>query len=122
MGSSGCCEYCGQTVLLDGGDNLPFPLTEAELNEMATKKCSCPQAKSERRKAETREKINEFIETEVAEEARDFVRAAVDMIKGYQCDSICLQTNDGWKVTVKLNKDSEIVFSCKKSLSKKAVF
>lgn len=119
---SGCCEYCGQSLAMEFPDDMPITPKEWELNEMATQKCYCPQAKSERRKAETREKINEFIETEVAEEVRDFVRAAVDMIKGYQCDSICLQTNDGWKVTVKLNKDSEIVFSCKKSLSKKAVF
>ena len=38
------------------------------------------------------------------------------------CDSVTLQTNDGWKISVKLNKDYETVISCKKSLSKKAVY
>ena len=50
------------------------------------------------------------------------MRAAVELIRTSQADSVSIQTNDGWKVTVKRNKDYEIVFTCKKSLSKKAVF
>lgn len=119
---SGCCEYCGQTRAIEVADDLPYQYTEEDLNEMATQKCDCPQAKSERRKAETREKINDFIDTEIAEECRDFMRASVEMIRTYQCDLVSIQTNDGWKVTTRLNKDHEIVFSCKKSLSKRAVF
>ena len=119
MELNGCCEYCGQHKVIDVPDGN---LTEAEVNALVTDQCDCPQAKSERRKAETKAKIEDFIEAEVEPGARDFVRAAVDLIKGYQCEAVTLQTNDGWKISVKLNNDHEIVFSGKKSLSKKAVF
>jgi hypothetical protein len=96
-------------------------LTQAEVDAMVTDQCMCPEAKSQRRKAETEAKIADFIEAEVTPEAQDFVRAAVDMVRSHQCESATIQTNDGWKICVKLSKDFEIVFSCKKSLSKKAV-
>lgn len=114
----GCCEYCGQSKLIEAEEGL----SQAEYDALVTDQCDCPQAKSERRKRETKEKIEDFIEAEVAPEAKDFVRAAVDMIRNYQCESVTIQTNDGWKISTKLNNDHEIVFSCKKSLSKKAVF
>lgn len=119
---NGCCEYCGQSRAIELTDDLPYQPTEEDLNEIATQKCDCPQAKSERRKAETQERIDNFIETEICEECQDFMRAAVEMIRNFQCDLVTIQTNDGWKVTARLNKDHEIVFSCKKSLSKRAVF
>lgn len=119
MELNGCCEYCGQHKMID----VPDPnMTQAEVDALVTEQCMCPQAKSERRKKELKEKIDNFIETEIVSEARDFMRAAVEMIRTYQCDSVCIQTNDGWKISAKLNKEAEIVFSCKKSLSKKAVF
>lgn len=119
MELNGCCEYCGQYKMID----VPDPnMTQAEVDALVTEQCMCPQAKSERRKKELNEKIDNFIETEIVSEARGFMRTAVEMIRTYQCDSVCIQTNDGWKISSKLNKEAEIVFSCKKSLSKKAVF
>ncbi len=114
----GCCEYCGQSKLIEAEEGL----SQAEYDALVTDQCDCPQAKSERRKKELKEKIDNFIETEVDPEARDFMRAAVEMIRNFQCDLVTIQTNDGWKVTARLNKDHEIVFSCKTSLSKRAVF
>ena len=120
---SGSCEYCGQTMVIS---EKKYPLIDpddqAKIDEVVTSLCECPRAKSERRKAETQEKIEHFIENECAPEAQDFLRAAVELIRTSQCDSVSIQTNDGWKIAVKRNKDYEIVFTCEKSLSKKAVF
>ena len=119
MELNGCCEFCGQHKMID----VPDPnMTQAEVDALVTDNCDCVQAKSERRKKALEEKINSFIESEVDPEARDFMRAAVEMIRTYQCDTVCIKTNTGWNITAKLHKDAEIVFSCKKSLSKKAVF
>ena len=123
MALSGSCEYCGQSMVIS---EKKYPLIDPDdqrqIDEVVTSLCDCPQAKSERRKEETKQKIEEFIENECAPEAGDFLRAAVELIRTSQADSVSIQTNDGWKVTVKRNKDYEIVFTCKKSLSKKAVF
>ena len=119
MELSGCCEYCGQHKVIEVEDGN---LTEAEINALVTDQCNCPQAKTERRKAESKQKIEDFIENECAPEARELLRAAVELLRSSQADSVSIQTNDGWKVAVKRNKDYEIVFTCKKSLSKKAVF
>ena len=123
MALSGVCEYCGQSMVINE-DKYPLvdPQDQEAIDSIVTGLCDCPKAKSERRKEETKEKIERFIEDEIEEEAQDFVRAAVDLVKSSQCDSVTIQTNDGWKVGVSLNKDYEIVFTCKKSLSKKAVF
>lgn len=123
MALSGVCNFCGQSMVISE-EKYPFldPDDQAQIDDVVTGLCDCPQAKSERRKEETKESIEHFIETEVDEEAQDFVRATVEMVRAHKCDSGMIQTNDGWKISVKLSKDYELVFSCKKSLSKKAVF
>ena len=123
MALSGTCKFCGQSMVINE-EKYPFldPDDLAAVDEIVTGLCDCPQAKSERRKEETKQKIENFIETEVDVEAQDFVRAAVEMVRGQRCDSAMIQTNDGWRISIKLSKDYELVFSCKKSLSKKAVF
>ena len=123
MALSGSCEYCGQSMVLSE-DKYPLldPENQEAIDAVVTGLCDCPQAKSERRKAETQKKIEEFIDQEVAPEAQEFARDAVELVRSQMCDSVTLQTNDGWKISVKLNKDYETVISCKKSLSKKAVY
>lgn len=123
MALSGTCKFCGQSMVISE-EKYPLldPEDQGQIDEVVTGLCDCPQAKSERRKAETQDKIENFINDEVDYKAQDFVRYAVETIRKYDCDSVTIQTNDGWKISVKMSKDYELVFSCKKSLSKKAVF
>lgn len=123
MALSGSCEYCGQTMMLSE-DKYPLidPEDQAMIDDVVTQNCSCPRAKSERRKKETAEKIEQFIEKEMAPEAQDFVRAAVDSIRDYKVESVVITDNDGWKTKISINKDGYLVFDPKKTISKKASF
>ena len=123
MALSGSCEYCGQTMMMSE-DKYPLidPDDQAMIDNVVTQNCSCTRAKSERRKKETAEKIEEFIETEMAPEAQDFVRAAVDSIRDYKVESVVITDNDGWKTKISINKDGYLVFDPKKTISKKASF
>ena len=123
MALSGSCEYCGQTMMLDE-DKYPFidPEDQAMIDENVTQNCSCPGAKSERRKKETAEKIEKFITTQMAPEAQDFVRAAVNAIRDDNIESVTITDNDGWKTKISINKDGYLVFDPKKTISKRAAF
>lgn len=116
---NGCCEYCGQTRAIDVPDGN---LTEAEIDALVTDQCECPQAKSERRKRETAEKIAAYIDHEVEPGAKEFVARAVDAVRNYNVDSIAIKTIEGWKITIKIDKDGYLCFDSKKVSSKKAKF
>ena len=123
MALNGACKFCGQSMVISE-EKYPLidPNNQEQIDMVITRLCDCPQAKSDRRKEETAQKIEEFISSEVEVRAQDFVRGAVEMIRKHDCNSVMIQTNDGWKISVKMSTDYELVFSCKKSLSKKAVF
>ena len=107
-------------------DSEKYPLLDPEdqetINDIVTQNCSCTQAKSERRKAETAKKLEDYINTEVAPEARDIIRAAVDAVRGFCVESITITDNDGWKTKMRIDKDGYLVFDPKKTISKKTEF
>lgn len=118
MEYKGCCEYCGQSKLIEAEEGL----SQAEYDALVTDQCDCPQAKSEKRKRETAEKVDEYINTEVSPSARDVFRAAVEAVKGFLIDSITIVDNDGWRTKISVDKDGYLVFDPKKTISKKTKF
>lgn len=119
MELSGSCEYCGQHKMIEVED---ANLTKAEVDALVTDQCDCPQAKSERRKKETADKIARYIDSEVEPQAKELVSRAVDVVRNYGADSVTVKTNDGWTIKVHLDKDAYLCFDCKKASSKKAKF
>lgn len=97
----GVCHYCGQSVFIETVGEV----TQAELNEMATNKCMCPEAQAERRKKERKAKIEGYINKHFTPNLGDFVRAAIAMVEGYEADKISVNY-DSKTCTIWLDSDS----------------
>ena len=123
MALSGSCDFCGQTMVLSE-DKYPLidPEDQAQIDAVVTANCSCPRAKSERRKQDTAEKIEQFITKEMAPEAEHIIRAAVDAVRDFNVESVTITDNDGWKTKISINKGGYLVFDPKKTISKKTEF
>lgn len=111
----GFCSFCGQ------GHQYPdvtIDCEQSDLDELATNECNCSEAKSFRRQRERREKINHYIDhqfnAEVREAARDIVEIVEKQSDWLQAD---IKTVDGWKITIKTNKDGYLVISRKKTVT-----
>ena len=99
--NKGTCHYCGQQVFIQTVGELD----QSELDQMATDKCMCPEAQSERRKRERREKIDEYIKEHFSSSKQNFVREAVAMIEDFSFDKISLNF-DSKTCTIWLDSDS----------------
>ena len=123
MALSGSCEFCGQSMVISE-EKFPLvdPDNQAEVDAAVTSICDCPKAKSERRKAETAKKIEEYINSEVNPEAKEIVKAAVDAVRGFYVEAITILDKDGWKTKISIDKDGYLVFDVKKTVSKKSEF
>ena len=105
-------------------DKFPLvdPDNQAEVDAAVTSICDCTKAKSERRKIETAKKLDDYINSEVAPEARDIIRAAAEAVRSFCVDSITITDNDGWKTKMRIDKDGYLVFDPKKTISKTKKF
>ena len=123
MALSGSCEFCGQSMVISE-EKFPLvdPDNQAEVDAAVTSICDCPKAKSERRKAETAKKIEEYINSEVNPGAKEIVKAAVDAVRGFYVEAITILDKDGWKTKISIDKDGYLVFDVKKTISKKSEF
>ena len=99
--TTGKCHYCGQSVFIQTVGEL----TQMELDNMATDKCMCPEAQSERRKRERKEKIEEYIKKHFSSQLGDFVRQAIDMVESYEADKISVNW-DYKTCTIWMDSDS----------------
>ena len=98
---TGTCAFCGQSIFV----NPIGEVTQGELDAMATDKCMCPEAQSERRKKERKAKIEAYIGKHFNEELGDFVRSAIAMVEGFICDKISINY-DSKTCTIWLDSDS----------------
>ena len=123
MALSGSCKFCGQSMVISE-EKFPLvdPDNQAEVDAAVTSICDCLKAKSERRKAETAKKIEEYINSEVNPEAKEIVKAAVDAVRGFYVEAITILDKDGWKTKISIDKDGYLVFDVKKTISKKSEF
>ena len=97
----GTCQFCGQTQMIQ----TIAPVSQAELDAMATDKCMCPEAKTERRKKERKAKIDAYINKHFNPQTADFVHKAVEMVEQFIVDKISINM-DSKTYTIWIDSDS----------------
>lgn len=97
----GTCAYCGQTAIIETVGEV----TQAELDSMATDKCMCKEAQSERRKKERRQKIKNYVSKHFSAERIDFVNDAIAMVEGFDFDKVSMNF-DAKTCTIWMDSDS----------------
>lgn len=123
MALTGRCDYCGQSMVID---ERKFPLVnpddQAAVDMAVTSICDCPQAKSDRRRQETAQRIDTFIREQLPPEAKGLFEAAVANIRDFKVTSVTIEDNDGWKNKIRVDTEGYLCIDRKKSLSKKEKF
>lgn len=104
----GTCQFCGQSKMIQ----TIAPVSQAELDAMATDMCMCPEAEKARRKKERKAKIDEFVNHNFKdEELREDIHNMVDMIwdsehkRKHTHQAITLQPSED--MTIKIWKDAD---------------
>lgn len=97
----GTCAYCGQTAIIDTVGEV----SQAELDSMATDKCMCKEAQSERRKKERRAKITAYIDKHFNLEVAGMVTKAVELVETYAVDKVSINM-DSKTYTIWMDADS----------------
>lgn len=97
----GTCAYCGQTAIIDTVGEV----SQAELDSMATDKCMCKEAQSERRKNERRAKITAYIDKHFNLEVAGMVTKAVELVETYAVDKVSINM-DSKTYTIWMDADS----------------
>lgn len=108
----GACLFCGQTFMMNdkiGG------MTEEELNEEATKRCNCVEAKSYIRKKERRKKIETFVNEVYSTGLQEKIKMIIQAVEEYEIDKATLKTSDGWTTTIYMDKDAYLNIKRKKT-------
>ena len=109
----GYCEFCHQGMTLETVGEC----SQDQLNEMATNKCSCSEAKSYRRQIERRKKVDEYIEKQFNENAVSTIKDLVQLVEHGDFDQVTLTHGfDGWKTTMKTDKDGYLVITKKRTV------
>lgn len=108
----GYCDFCGQGVQIETvGD-----VTQEQLNEIATKKCTCSEAKCYQRKLERAAKIDNYIKENFPEEAQECVKQLTKLVET-KWDSVKISDAlTGWQTTIKTNKDGYLVITKKRTV------
>lgn len=110
---TGYCEYCHQGQLIETVGEC----SQERLNEIATEKCSCPEAKIERRKKERREKVDKYIKNNFCEDAVPAMKGLVELVEHGEFDQVVITHGlDGWKTTIKTDKDGYLVITKKRTV------
>lgn len=109
----GYCDFCHQGMTIQTVGEV----TQQKLNEIATSKCECPEAKSERRKIERREKVNKYVEKNFTEDAAPTIKALVELVEHGEFNQIVITHGlTGWKTTMKTDKDGYLVITKKRTV------
>ncbi len=97
----GTCAFCGQTAIIETIGEV----SQAELDQMATDKCMCKEAQSERRKKERKQKIKTYVEKHFSAEKIDFINAAIAMVETFEFDKVSMNY-DAKTCTIWMDADS----------------
>ena len=98
---TGTCAFCGQSIFVDTIGEV----SQAELDAMATDKCMCPEAQSEKRKKERRAKIDAYIKKHFDVSMEQFVQDSIKMVEEYVVDKVSINY-DSKTCTIWLDSDS----------------
>lgn len=107
MEGIGTCKYCGQTAMI----TTVGEVSQAELDCMATDRCMCQEAQSERRKKERTEKVRQYSRKTFEEPLGKFICDAFQLVDdehfdGQHVDDVTIKT--GAK-SIKIWRDSDLV-------------
>lgn len=108
----GYCDFCHQGMTIQTVGEA----SQERLNIIATNKCMCPEAKSERRKIERREKVNSYVEKNFSEDAAPTIKSLVELVEHGEFDQIVIHGLTGWKTTMKTDKDGYLVITKKRTV------
>ena len=106
----GKCRYCGQTAIIQTVGEI----SQEERDIMATNKCMCPEAQSERRKKERREAIEKFVKKNFDEYMRHFIHRLVQMVTNNDLTEIAFVLPDERSVRIWLDAQAYIHIKVKK--------
>jgi hypothetical protein len=81
------------------------PVSQEELDDMATDKCMCPKAKTARRKKERKAKIDAYINKHFKADMVEFVNKAVEMVEAFVVDKVSINM-DSKTYTIWIDSDS----------------
>ena len=98
---TGTCAFCGQSIFVDTIGEV----SQAERDAMATDKCKCPEAQSEKRKKERRAKIDAYIKKHFDVSMEQFVQDSIKMVEDYVVDKVSINY-DSKTCTIWLDSDS----------------
>lgn len=119
MELTGCCNFCKQSMVIDGKQ---FPIVDPDDQESidiaVTSVCDCPEAKSERRKQEQAKKIEYFLNDQVPAELQGLFESAIDAVRTFSSPEVVIEDGDGWKCKIRVDKDGYLCIDRKKSLKK----
>lgn len=97
---TGICEYCGQSQMVECEENT----TEKRVNELASEKCGCSEAKEARELRMSEEKARQNVEKLFGKyDAADVLKAAVHPVAICAIDSVTVNVGNGVKGTVLLS-------------------
>lgn len=97
----GFCHFCGQSQIIETLGNV----TQEERDQLATNKCMCPEAQSDRRKKERKAKIEAYINKHFSDRVGNYVRESIDMVESFDVDKVSFNF-DSKTCTIWLDSDS----------------
>ena len=89
LNNVGTCAFCGQTATIETVGEV----TQEQLDAMATDRCKCPEAQSEKRKKERRAKIDAYIQRHFNVSMEQFVQDAIKLVENAVVDKVSLNYN-----------------------------
>lgn len=102
----GSCKFCGQTHPFETIGNA----TEEQLDEWATEKCNCPDAKEQRKLKESERKAEMNIEKLFGNrDAGEILMSAVHSVAIGAVDSVTVNVGNGVKGEIKIKNSNVVV-------------
>ena len=102
---TGVCEYCGQSQMVECEENT----TEERVNELASEKCGCSEAKEARELRMSEEKARQNVEKLFGKyDAGEVLMAAVHPVAICAIDSVTVNVGNGVKGTVLLGNNGKV--------------
>ena len=109
----GFCDFCGQWQQFP---DVTVDCTQEELNELATDKCNCTEAKTFKRQKERRIRVNKYIKENFTDETIPTIEDLVKLVENGEFDQVSISHCDGWKSTMKTDKDGYLVITKKRTV------
>ena len=126
VGRVGFCRFCGQGVRIgDEAFDSEIELNEAsqeELDELATDRCKCLDAKLYHDKKLRQERIDEYIVNEFTPKEAEAIEKNIELIEekdedqGKWLEATIKAANSGWTIKIKKDKCDRLIIEKKRTV------